>query len=175
MKFKQIYRRMTLREKLLTAAFMWVLIIIAFSNLLEWTKNNRYEWSKSGILLAEQENLFNEKPEIDRNLEEILKRFNPQKTFGSAKLVEHVDDLARNLGLIFDFAGSPKTRPGETVELHSLRGQIKRKEIGQILKFEELVRNEFPYISIESLRINADRSDPKNLNATFVINSFELK
>lgn len=175
MNFKTFYKKMTLREKLLLTSFVWVILAVSFFYLIDWSKNNKHEWRKTASLLEAQEALFEQKPEIDSAIEDILKRFNPSKTFGSRKLVGHVDQLARNLGLIFDISGSPKRRSNDTLELHSLRGTIKRKEIEKLLEFEALLRAEFPYIIVESMRITANTSDPKQLDATFVINSFELK
>ena len=127
------------------------------------------------MLLEAQEELFEQKPVVEAQLEEMLLRFNREKTFSASKLNERVDELARNVELVFVNSGFIKTEHGVTVNLHTLTGSVKRKKIGQILQLEELLRNEYPYITVDNLKLTAETGNPEFLTARFVIKSFELK
>jgi len=166
---------MSLRERILLIAFIWVVLFIAFGYCMRWTSHNRSEWSQLTLLLNAQQELFAQRPTVEAQLDEMLLRFNREKTFSASKLNERVDELARSIELVFVNSGFIKTEHGVTVSLHTLTGFIKRKKIGQILEFEELLRAEYPYITLDNLKLTAETGNPEFLTARFVIKSFELK
>lgn len=175
MTFKTIYQRMSLRERLLLIAFLWVVLIAALTSLFDWTSRNRVEWSDLSLLLKTQNELFEQRPVVEAELEEMRRRFNRDNTFSDSKLNEKVDELARSVDLVFINSGIVKPERGPTVNLYTLTGSVKRKEIGQILELEALLRKEYPYITVDSLKLTADPGNPQFLTARFVIKSFELK
>ena len=174
MNFKAIYQRLSLRERILLIAFIWVVLVIVLGYGMKWTSYNRSEWSRVNMLLDAQQELFEQRPVVEAQLDEVLLRFNREKTFSAAKLTERVDELARSIGLVF-ITGDADPEHGLTVSLHTLPGSITRKKISDILQFVELLDKEYPYITLDNLRLTAESGNPEFLTARFVIKSFELK
>jgi hypothetical protein len=68
-----------------------------------------------------------------------------------------------------------KTREGEIFNDHNLRIRLSRISIAQLIKINSLLKQETPYINIQSVRINANKNKPEQLDARLEINSFDLK
>ena len=175
MNVKPIYQKISMRERVLLIGFVWVILSISLSHLLKWSKQNRTEWNNASSILQDQARLFSLQPNIESELSTLQQRFNQENTYNANKLRERVDKLARNLELVFINAGSVKTESSTTGRLHTLIGSIKRVEIVDILEFEASLREEYPYIRVESMKLTAEASNPEFLTARFVVQSFELQ
>ncbi len=172
-KLKTLFLRLTLREKLLTVLFLWVCIFIWAVILLDEFGNRSLEWRAATETVSSQRQWLALKELVDSELQDNLRRFNPEHTFNSSALVGRVDRIARNSGGVHDIA-TPRTQSGDIFELHSMRVNLRNASMDTLLKFEDVLRGEFPYINVENVRINADTRNPEQLNAQFIINSFEL-
>ena len=124
--------------------------------------------------LTMQANMIGNKESIETRLQEELKRLDPKKTYTSSQLVGKLDSFAREAKLNFD-TNSPSTKPGDIFNIHTVRIQVRRAEIGDLINFDKQVKKESPYLGLERVKITAVKSDPRYLNAQFVISSFELK
>ena len=173
-KIKQLYQRISLREKLLLTAFIWVVVIISFLFALDATSKTWKNWKLWSNNLNEQKAWLSLAPTIEANLRESLTAFNPDRTFDSASLVGRIDALARQTGVNHDIA-NPRSQQGERFEFHTMRVTIRRTPMEKWIAFTNQLRAESPYINIESIRLNADSRSPDLLDGQFIIQSFELK
>lgn len=166
---------MSLRERVLMILFCWVILIGGTNYLLGRAKSNFTLWKSTSSSLDVQNEIFAMKPADDAEVNELQKLFSKDKTYSASKLVEKVDSLARGIGLVFSTNGNPKTQESPNGDVHTLYGSIKNKAIKDLVAFEGLLRLEHPYIRIESLDLQAKGSNPELINASFSIQSFELK
>lgn len=173
-KLQQIYRSISLREKMLLAAFLWVLVFIWFVFSIDGIKTELSQWRMVTKVLTAQEQTLAMKDTVDAQLAESLQRFNPERTFDSASLVGRVDALARQNGVSHDIS-TPNTREGDQFEFHTMRVTLRNTPIEKWLAFESALRSESPYINVESVRMSADQRNPDLLDGQFIIKSFELK
>lgn len=173
-KIKYYYRRISLREKMLLAAFLWVVVFIWFVFSIDGIKEVKNEWRKWSGLLNSQEALLSNGPLVESQLQESLRRFNPEDTFDSEKLVGRIDGLARQTGVNHDIS-TPRTQQGDKFEFHTMRVTIRKTPIEKWLAFADKIREESPYINLESVRVSADQRNPELLDGQFIIKSFELK
>lgn len=173
--YKRYFKQMTLREQILLTAFVWVMLIILLNFSLNWSRSSISELKRNVVEMEAHEEVFAKKPRIDAELEETLKLFDPTKTFNGDRLLQEVDVFATNLKIVNRDFRTPKKKVGELLTLYSMPYTIKQASIDKLVQFEKSIRQEFPYIGISQLVITAKKSDPKYLNANFVINSFELK
>lgn len=173
-KIKQLYQRISLREKLLLAAFLWVIIFIAFIFAIDRLSHTSKDWKLWTHNLNEQKSWLSLGPSVEANLRESLLAFNPDHTFNSASLVGRIDAIARQTGVNHDIA-NPRTQQGERFEFHTMRVSIRRTTMDKWISFTNRLRAESPYINIESVRLSADSRSPDLLDGQFIIQSFELK
>lgn len=175
-KLKALYKRTSLREKLLTLAFILVILILWMNNWLgrlsEWNDLRK----ASSVELSIQQQWLERGPEFTEGLNRALERVDPSKTYAAAQLSGRIDSLLRNAGLSGQAdIDAVRTREGEIFNDHNLRVSLKRISIEQLINFNTLLKKDTPYINIESVRIAANRRNPEELDVRFEINSFELK
>jgi len=175
-KFKELYQRMSLREKLLTLLFILVILFLWgnhwMGRLSEWNDQRRFMGSE----LEFQQQTLQRGPEFAAGLERALARVDPSKTFAAAQLSGRIDSLLRSAGLSGRAdIDSVRTREGEIFNDHNLRVRLNRISIAQLINFNALLKEDTPYINIQSVRITANRRNPEELDVRFEINSFDLK
>lgn len=173
---KALYKRMSLREKLLTLAFVLVILFLWgnswLGRLSEWNDQRKFIASE----LEFQEQILERGPEFTEGLERALARVDPSKTYAAAQLAGRIDSLLRSAGLSGRAdIDSVRTREGEIFNDHNLRVRLDRISIDQFINFNALLKKDTPYINIQSVRIDANRSNPEELDVRFEINSFDLK
>lgn len=173
---KVLYKRMSLREKLLTFVFIIVINFLWAGSWLDrlsvWNDQRKFAASE----LEFQQMTLERGPEFSEGLKRALERVDPLKTFAAAKLSEQIDSLVRTAGLSGQAdINSVRTREGEIFNDHNLRVSFKRITIEQLIKFNALLKQDSPYINIQNVRIAANRRNPEQLDVRFEINSFDLK
>jgi hypothetical protein len=175
-KLKALYKRTSLREKLLTLAFILVILFLWGNN---WAKRLS-QWNDSRIFTANeltlQKQMLARGPEFTKGLERALERVDPSKTYAANQLSGRIESLLVQAGISgkADFA-SVRTREGEIFNDHNIRVGLDRISIDQLIKFNALLKEDTPYINIQSVRIAANRRNPEELDVRYEINSFDLK
>ncbi|MFP4157609.1 MAG: hypothetical protein ACLFU4_08330 [Opitutales bacterium] len=175
-KIKALYKRTTVREKLLALVFILVILILWSGNWLgrlgAWNAGR----TQSAVELDTQQQWLDRSEEYTEGLDQALERVDPSKTFRGSQLSERVDSLLRQSGLSAQADIDPvRTREGEIFNDHNLRVRLSRISIAQLVQFSQALRKDSPYINIESVRIAANRRNPEQLDVRFEINSFDLK
>lgn len=171
---KRYYRRMSLREKLLLTAFLWVLVLIGYIMAIDGVGSEWRKWKAASSILNTQEGWLEQAPLVDEQLQENLQRFNPQQTFNSASLVGRIDALARQTGVNHDIS-TPRTQQGDKFEFHTMRVTIRNTPMEKWLAFADKLEAESPYINLERVSLDADSRNPELLDGQFILQSFELK
>lgn len=170
----QYYRRMSLREKVLMTAFLWVLVFIGFVLVLDGVGKTWHEWQTWSRNLKDQRSWLALAPTVEGQLQESLQKFNPERTFNSAALVGRIDALARQTGVNHDIS-TPRSQQGEKFEFHTMRVSIRNTPMDKWLAFADKLEAESPYINLESVRLSADNRNPELLDGQLILKSFELK
>jgi len=174
MNLRQFYQRMTLREKALLAAFVWVILLILFAFALRDFRGMIALWSATGRDLKVQQRSLAMAPEVESQLQAELEFFNSDRTFDSAALAGRVDQLAQQTGInLVNF--SADTEESDIYVLHSMRLSIRDTPLERLMAFDDAMDEEQPYINQVSVSLDANRRNPEQLDATIIIKSFELK
>ena len=173
-KIKKLYKRLSVREKLLFLLFFSVILILWCSSLTRRISELNHERKIAQFELNDQEQWIIQKPLISNNLERALERVDPAKTYSATKLSGRIDNMIRKVGLQADI-DPVKTREGEVFNDHDLRVRLNRISIDKLIEFNNLLQIESPYINLDSLRLSANKRKPEELDARFEINSFDLK
>lgn len=175
-KMRQLYQRMSLREKLLALCFLIVLLLIWSNNWLgrvsDWNAQRQLTHNE----LSTQQEWLDRSDFFAQGLATALERVDPSKTYAAAQLSGRVDSLIRQSGLSGQADIDPvRTREGEIFNDHNLRVRLNRISIAQFIKLNNLLKQETPYINIQSVRIQKNGRSPEQLDVRYEINSFDLK
>ena len=173
-RLRALYKRMSLREKLLSLLFVLVILFLWSNNWLsrlsEWDAQRKL----TGVELQTQQQWLDRSDLLTEQLAVALERVDPSKTFAAAQLSGHIDNLIRRSGLSADI-DPVSTREGEIFNDHNLRVRLGRISIAQLIELNKLLQQETPYINLQSVRIQKNRSKPEQLDVRYQINSFDLK
>lgn len=171
---RQLFERLSFREKLLLSLFVWVLLLLGLNSV---TTNLRLAWLERKAHEAtyqDYETRLQQEPLIAQLLTEAQARFDPEKTRDSAELTGHIDYLVNTSGL------SPRnfntrTQPGDMFDWHEMSLSLGEAPLESLMRFVASIRREAPYINLEQVRLSADQRNPELVDARFLINSFELR
>ncbi len=172
-KARLLYKRMSLREKLLSLCFLLVLLFIWSNNWLGRVSDWNAKRNLTRIELATQQEWLDRSDFFSEGLAIALERVDPAKTYAAAQLSGRVDSLIRQTGLAADI-DPVRTREGEIFNDHNVNARLSRISIAQFIKLNNLLKQETPYINVQSVRIQKNRN-PEQLDVRYEINSFDLK
>lgn len=172
--FKKFYNSLSLRECTLLTVFIWIILILWASSLLKDSKTIFANLRNTNYQLKYQTQIISEKDDIKLRLTQALERVEPEKTYSSSQLVEKLDNIARKAGLNFDI-NSLSTQEGDIFNAHTVRIQFKKSGIVDLIEFDQKIKEESPYLGLERMRIVANKATPRQLDAQFLVSSFELK
>ena len=171
---RALYKRMSLREKILSLLFVLVILLLWSNNWLSRLSDLNTQRELTGIELQTQQQWLDRSDLLTEKLAVALERVDPSKTFAAAQLSGKIDNLIRRSGLSADI-DPVRTREGEIFNDHNLRVRLGRISIAQLVQINNLLQKETPYINIQSIRIQKDRRKPSQLDIRYEINSFDLK
>ncbi len=169
-----LYKRMSLREKLLSLLFVLVILFLWSNNWLSRLSKLNAQRKLTEVELQTQQQWLDRSDLLTEQLSVALGRVDPSKTFAAAQLSGHIDNLIRSSGLSADI-DPVNTREGEIFNDHNLRVRLGRISIAQLIQINSMLQKETPYINIQSIRIQKDRRKPSQLDIRYEINSFDLK
>ncbi len=173
---KRLYRRSSVREKLLLLAFVVVALLIWGNSLLGRFSDWNTQREQADIDLEDQQAWLERSDEYAAGLERALQIVDPAKTYASTRLAGRIDALVRQAGLLPNADIAPvRTREGEIFNDHNVRVRLSRISIADLIEFNSLLEQYSPYINLESIRIRKNRNRPEELDVRYEINSFELK
>lgn len=171
---KQLFNAMSLRERVLLTVFIWIGILVWASAIAKNYRTTRIQAAGTSTELNKQSQWFAERDSINLQLQEALDRLDPKKTYSSTRLVGRLDNFARTSGLNFN-TNTPQTKEGDIFNVHTVRLAIRNANIGPLIEFDKKIKQESPYIGLQQIKITANKSDPRLLDAQFTVSSFELK
>ncbi len=172
---RQIFNVLSLRERYLVMAFVWALLLLWLVFLMEGLRGTWTSFSQNRNNLATFEYTIGQAEEAELLLQEARQGLDSSKTFSAAQLVGRLDSLAReNEVSSFDLS-TPSSIETQLFNFNNVRLSIKRARISDLIRFDQAVKAYSPYIALGDFQITANKRDPRFLDATFELVSFELK
>ena len=170
---RKFFNIMSVRERFLAAAFIWVIAIVWLSGQSKGWRAFFAEKQSVKSQLQQNDTWFEVEEMTELGLQEELKRFDPAKTYSDDKLAAFIDLQARDSSLDYDFT-SNRTQPKGIFNIHSRRIKVKDATIEELIAFDERLKSAYPYIGLEQAQFVGNRSDYRKIDAEFIISSFEL-
>ena len=174
-KVKRLFKRMTVREQLLVLLFVIVMLAIWIGSLIGRSDRWNVQRKATAASLQEQQLWIHNADAYASSAAQAKERLEPSRTYTGPQLARQIEDLLQQAKLAGKYDLNPiKSVTGEIYSEHNIRVQLKRIAIADIVKFNELLRRETPYINQRSLRINSQTGKEELLNARYEISSIEL-
>jgi hypothetical protein len=170
---QQLFFSLKGRERLLLFAFFAALLLLWLSALLKSGREQWTEYSQWRGTYDAQEPTITSAPTVDEDLKAALSRLDSNRTHSATQLFGQLDNIARSFDLKFDVS-QPVSRNSGIYTTHNVRVRVDDSNLEQLVRFNEAVQAETPYIAITEFKLSANRRDQSKIDATFDIASFEL-
>lgn len=170
---RRLFKRLSLREQVLLSLLVWCGLLILTVFLLGALVSTVRDMRAAGELLAYQKQWYALEPILAEELQETMEKLNPDKTFSGAALAGRIDALARS-SRVTPTINTPRARADDKLKLYSMRVNLQKDGLPELLEFDQKIQEEWPYIKIESIRISADSRDREKHDVLYIINSFEF-
>lgn len=169
---KFFYQRL-LREKMLLTLFMWVLFLIwlfyFYNNCLALKDRLNTAWEG----LDYQELWLSNQIAVQERLDKSLEQLDPEKSYAKNEFIGRVDAIARDSGGQYDIS-NPTTEKGDIFQEHLLSVNFRNTLFSNLLKFEEAIEKEAPYLGLRKIQMSPNLRNPNLIEARFEIVSIEL-
>lgn len=173
--FRQLFNFLSLRERYLLALFIWALLFMWGIFLLQSAQSTWERFSSSRQILTQYEDTLKLADAAEQLLRSARQGLDSSKTFSAAQLVGRLDSIARENEISSFDISTPSTIESQLFTFNNVRFSIKRSRIEELIKFEQAVKAYSPYIALGNFQIDANTRDPRFLDATLELVSFELK
>ena len=171
---RSFFIRISLREKILLTAFIWVLIGIFSSLIIQKARSNWAELSETRNFLQVQELILDREAAYDERFEAITKRFDGEFTLDETELRNRLEAICKNVGVNYTLTGSPPRQEGN-FSLYEASVFLNGVEMPELLAFYNDTVPEAPYMRLDALTLSPSQSTPSKLSAKFVFKSFEME
>ena len=122
-------------------------------------------------LLKSQDVWISSEADIDLRLKEQREKFDDRATLSKNELFALIERLAAGMKPTLS---TSQTQRGDIFNIHTVPVRFRDEPMELLKNFGEALSRE-AYVSLEKARIQADKKDPRKLDAVFEITSFELK
>ncbi|AHF93049.1 general secretion pathway protein M [Opitutaceae bacterium TAV5] len=161
------------REKLLVLALIVIAALIWLSGATKRARLQYQSWRSAGADLATQQVLLDNRLAIESAAATAVSNLDADRTYNATKLVAEIQVLAGNAGLQVN-SDSPTTQRTNQFAFHSVRITSRRADMSAVIRFYAELAQRAPYLALEQLTLQQDRSAPGMVNATLQIASVEL-
>lgn len=161
------------REKVLVFAFLLLGALIWLSSASERLQGSLRGFRAAESTLATQQVWLDARPQIERAAAEAVRDLDPSKTYDSTFLVAEIMGIAGRAGLAVN-TEPPRTQRSPQFSVHTVQVTTRRAELAGLLRFYQELASKAPYLGLEQISLQGDRSNPGLVNATFQVASVEL-
>lgn len=174
----QLLRRaaagLSARERLFLVLFLWAGLVLWAGALLGAFRRTAAQLTLTATAAATQDVYLNGRQSIEQRLAEATVRLKPEETLGASELVARLEELAHGVrGGRFEIAPT-ETDASDIGRVHTTSITFRNTSIETVVAYEAALRAAQPYLGLEQIRLGANRTDPRQLDAEFAVASFEL-
>ncbi len=170
---KALFLGRLLREKVLVFAFVLLGALIWLSSAMDHLGANTRGFRSAGAELRTQAIWLNNRETIEEAAAAAARNLDPGKTYNATFLVAEVTAMARRSGLAVN-SEPPRTQRSPQFAVHTVQVSTRRAELAAVLRFYQELASKAPYLGLERISVQGDRSAPGMLNITMQIASVEL-
>jgi hypothetical protein len=162
-----------LREKILLLAFVLIGVLIWLSSASARLQTDMKSFRAAGAALAEQQLWLDNRATIEAAATNATRNLDPTKTFDATFLVAEVLGMAKRAGLNV-VTEPPRTQRSAQFAVHTMQVSTRRADLNAVLRFYQELATKAPYLGLEKISVQGDRSSPGLINLTLQIASVEL-
>ncbi|HCJ11962.1 MAG: hypothetical protein A2Y14_02385 [Verrucomicrobia bacterium GWF2_51_19] len=166
-------RKLSLREKGLLTACVWGILCLWLSSELKGFRELNGQVDTIEKALKKQSVWIANEGLIRERLQQLVSRLDIKKSLDRNTFAGRVDELAAKSAIHYTLE-SPKEQAGDVFDIFSLKLRFRDCDLPSLIAFEKAIYDESPYMSVESLQMKPNPTNPQLLNGTFAILGMKL-
>lgn len=163
----------TLREQLLVTVLIVVFALIWLLAASDRLGARVTEWRAVGKQLAAQQLWLDQQTQIEARAADAVKNLDPARTHDATKLNAAVTAIASQAALQPSI-DAPQTTRTPQFSYHTVRVTFRRASLPALLAFYDELTKQVPYLNLEAVTLQADRSNVGMLNVTLQISATQI-
>jgi hypothetical protein len=161
------------REQVLVTAFVVLGALIWLSSAAGRVRVRWADWRSTRTDVAAQQLWLDRRLEIESQAGAAVRNLDPARTFDATKLVASVTSLAASAGLT-PAIDTPVTQRTPQFAYHTVKVTFRRATLNSLLGFYDELSKQAPYLNLEQIALQSERSTPGMLNATLQISATQI-
>jgi len=170
---KHWFQRGRRREQLLITTFVLLGAFIWLLSALGRVKTQWTDWHFARTDLATQQLWLNRQKEIEISAGAAVRNLDPTRTYDATRLVSTVTSLATSASLT-PAIDSPVTQRTAQFAYHTIKVTFRRATLNALLGFYDELAQQSPYLNLEQIAMQTERSAPGLLNVTLQISATQI-
>jgi hypothetical protein len=164
-----------LREKVLMTAFIVMAAAVWLGSVVGRIGRFSREARATTSSLNQQALWLSNRASIEAQAQAAAGQLDAVRTLDATKLLAEVQQIAADADITKNTtAGAPKDVSSGQFSVHTLEFSVTKVEWATLKQFYLALSRRSPYIGIEQYRMQADKTNPTLLNASFQISSVEI-
>lgn len=171
------YRRLSVRERGLMLLIVWVALLAWLFAVIDAFGPELKAFQRDARTLTVQERKIATAEPVLQAYRGAIAQIDSSKTYGSPSALQgRVDDIARRESRMQKFeVRITQSESNDLFNNYHVRLSVDQASLEELIAFDEIIKAESPYLTLTAFTLRALPRDPRKLDATFEIGSFQLK
>ena len=161
------------RERVLILFFVAAAALVWLSSAAGRLSDRWREHRRLSVESAGQAVWLGQRDEIEARAARAASNLDPARTLEATELVGEVTAMAERARLN-PAVEPPRTERTGQFAYHTVQVSFRRAELGPLVAFYRELAERAPYLALQECSLTADRANPSELDAMFVIFSVEV-
>jgi hypothetical protein len=161
------------REQVLVTAFVIMIALTWLSGAFGRVRSRLADWNSTRTAVAAQQLWLDRQADIEARSAAAVRNLDPAKTHDATRLVDTINALAKGAGLNLAI-DPPQTQRTPQFAYHTAKVTFRRTTLPALLNFYDELNKQAPYLNLESIALQTDRSAGGAINATLQISATQI-
>lgn len=161
------------REQTLLVAFALLLALTWAVSAVARVRGRWQDWRSARAELAAQQLWLDRRAEVEERAAAAVRNLDPARTYDATRLVTAVTALAAQAGLQPSI-DSPQTKRAAQFAYHTIKVNFRRANLNALLSFYDELAKQAPYLNLEQIALQTDRTAPGFLAATLQVSATQI-
>lgn len=167
------FERRNRREQLLVTVFVVMAATAWLLGAIGRVRSRLDHWRSTQAALSAQQLWLDRREDIEARSTAAVRNLDPARTYDATRLVGTVNSLATAAGLSLAI-DSPQTQRTPQFAYHTAKVTFRRTNLPALLNFYDELAKQAPYLNLESIALQTDRSAAGAINATLQISATQI-
>ena len=161
------------REQILVTVFVAIAALTWLFSSLGRLRRSVGEWRSTQAITASQKLWLDRREEIETRSAAAVRNLDPAKTLDGTRLQGTINSLASAAGLSVSIEPAQKQLTSQFAYYNS-KVTFRRANLAALLNFYDELAKQSPYLNLESITLQTERSAPGVINASLQISSMQV-